>query len=381
MIKKIFVILIIIGNIFLSSGCWNYEEVDSESLVAGIAFDKAEDGEKYHLTAEIVIMEMGNGSSKMISKLVEIDGFTIQDAINNMVAISSEKLFFSHCKVLIISSDLAKEGIVPLIDIVLRENELRINTDVIIADGCLAKDILAQESVAAPIKSYEIDKMLDANKKVLSKSLKAEAYQIINVLGSEGIELVVPVVRITEISDYTTYQLSGLAVFDRDELIGFIDGDEAQYFLFITNNINAGVIPTQINGLYVSNEIYGNKTKLKQDFVNNELVMNIETKTVTSIVELGTKINYIEKPRLDELINKTEKDLEENMSKLIKKVQSEYNSDIFGFGKAIYEQNPTLWKKLKPHWKEQFKELNIGVKSEIVIRDSAVASKPIRIED
>jgi spore germination protein KC len=52
---------------------------------------------------------------------------------------------------------------------------------------------------------------------------------------------------------------------------------------------------------------------------------------------------------------------------VVKKVQGEFGSDIFGFGNMIYRKDPKLWKKLREDWSETFSGLSVEVSSKIEI--------------
>ena len=107
MIKKI------IGSVLFLSvlcgllcGCFDYSDIESELIVAGMAFDiaESENGEKLYLvTAEVVTLASqseGTGSGSH-SALDQNADKTPLAAIRGMMACSSKKLFFGHCKLIV----------------------------------------------------------------------------------------------------------------------------------------------------------------------------------------------------------------------------------------------------------------------------------------
>ena len=52
----------------------------------------------------------------------------------------------------------------------------------------------------------------------------------------------------------------------------------------------------------------------------------------------------------------------------IKKVQEDYQSDIFGFGEVIHRANPKAWKQLESNWDQEFSTLEVSVKVDAKIR-------------
>ena len=57
---------------------------------------------------------------------------------------------------------------------------------------------------------------------------------------------------------------------------------------------------------------------------------------------------------------------------LIKKVQSEYDADIFGFASKLWENQPQTYHAVINNWDEIFKGLQVHVRSRIVIENSAL---------
>ncbi len=63
------------------------------------------------------------------------------------------------------------------------------------------------------------------------------------------------------------------------------------------------------------------------------------------------------------------------MEALIKKVQSEYGADIFGFGVKLHEDKAEEWNKVENNWEEVFKDLKVNIKTNVNIKGSALLSK------
>ncbi len=149
--------------VFLS-GCWNYRELNTMTIVAGIAIDRVADNKGYHLTFEVLDIAEASGekSTSVSSLLIETDGLTIFDACRNALQRSDSKLYFGACKTVIISEDLAREGITPLLDWFRRDAEARSTMDVYISSEETAADILKHKAITNNIVSYSIGMMNSA---------------------------------------------------------------------------------------------------------------------------------------------------------------------------------------------------------------------------
>ena len=67
------------------------------------------------------------------------------------------------------------------------------------------------------------------------------------------------------------------------------------------------------------------------------------------------------------------------MSKVVKKVQSKYKADIFGFGNLIYKNDPKTWEKLEKEWNTKyFPNLNVKIKTNLKISATGSLVKTIK---
>jgi len=378
MIKKLFLVLIIIFNIFILTGCWNVEEIEKMEIVSGIAIDKGKNGVKYNLAAELISSDK---EAKVPSKVVESSANTLFESTRKMISTSSRKLYYGHCKSVIISEELAREGIAPVIDILMRFFSSRISLDLIIAKDVNAKEVLKQDPVRKLPNGFEIETLIKNNEKSLSYSKKAELYTVVNDLGTAGMCTTIPAIKVEKGKSKSKYKLDGLAVFSKDELVGFIDADKTKYYLFITDLIKGGTLSIKVDdkkNSYVAVQIIKNKTDMEYSIKDNKLSFNIHTETEVNISEMATDNKFSKDPQRKKLKSMLENKLEKNMKDLIAEVQNNFGCDIFGFGNKIHNTNPDLWKHYKKDWNETFETLDVNVKSEIKIINEGITNQEIK---
>jgi spore germination protein KC len=369
-------------NMFFISGCSNYKEIEELAIVAGTAIDKEDD--KYLVSAEIVKVT-GGTEAKVIPTIVTGKGDTLFDAIRNIIKVSGKPLYWAHSEILIISQEIAREEIVKAIDLFTRDPETRMSTYLLISKKKTAKEILEHKSIVTDIRSTEIERML-RSQKLLSKAPVVSVYQFVDSLADNTRSPVLPVVSITDTAKKESTELFGTAVFKRDKLVGFLNGEDSKYFLFAVNKVRGGSLIHSENldgsNEKVSFEIFDDNTytKIKPVYSNGKLIMKLDVFVTVSIAELEGVKNYLYEPERSNLKAHTEKSLEDNMKRLIKKVQNEYNSDIFEFGRIIKDEMPDVWRKTEKDWeKNLYKDLDVEVKAEINIKNSALRLKPIQI--
>lgn len=378
MIKRLFCALLMLNVLgIFCTGCWNYREINNMSIVAGAAIDKTSDG-KYKLSIEIIDLKAAVGVEAQVhSKKLECYGASIVDAVRNAISFNANKLYWGHTEILIISKDVAKEGIVQILDVFSRDPEFRLSIDILVSKEDTAEEILDSQSITTEVRSYELNKMLDLEKE-LEKAPKVEIYEFINSLGESGISSVMPVVGLMKNSGQETSQLSGTAVFNKDKLRYMFDQEDTKYFLFVMNKIKGGLLV--VNDSDITLKIIRNKTKLKPVYTNGKLHFEINIKTKTSMSEIDfTKFRNMKD--IDKIQIEAQKILKSRVENVIKAVQNEYGIDIFGFGRSVRQDIPELWKKINPDWDTIFKSVPVNVNVDVKISNSGLLSKKIMIGD
>lgn len=384
-LKVIVIFLLTISTIF-TTGCWNYREVESLSIVAGVGIDKSE-RQKYHLTFDLVDMtgggtSSGSESANPATTTIETDGRTIFEAIRNATKECGKRLYFSDCKVIVISSELAKEGISPIVDFFSRDAEIRRNIRIFVAKEQTAKELFKTKPVANTIVGYEIETMIEANQKYLSKNVPRRLFEVNNIIKSDGISLTVPIVKRSAANPETT-QIGGTAIFKKDKLVGYVDNDEAQYIYIIKDEAKAGplVLDKKINGNSITLELYSSKTWIKPVISNGEIKMEINVTAKAALAENETNKDYCSEDGIAKVQKLGEETIKNHCSRVIKTVQEQYGSDIFGFGLLVKYRYKSAWDELKANWDEKFKTVKYDINAKINITNSATLKSKTKVGD
>jgi len=363
------------------TGCWNYREIDQLYMVSGFAVDKSPDG-RYLITAETVDIKSGDKEATFASKTFSAEGATILDAIRNIVIISGRKLYFSHAKVAVISQDVAIEGIIQILDLIIRDTEPRLELNVMISKEKTAKELFITKNESTKIQGLEIDKMVKSQIS-LSKAPTTKVYELINSLSTENESAVLPAVGFDMNAGIKDIALSGAALIKKDKFVGFLDKEDTKHILFVKNQVKKGVLPeiesNEASHSSISLEIFESKTKITPVYSSGKTSINVNIKTNAIVDEHGPVKSYIDKESISILKREAEKALEKNIKDTIHKVQEQYEVDIFGFGNEIKRKMPALWKSIAQDWDNLFKDLDVDVKASIDIRGSGQISRPIKI--
>ncbi len=366
----------------LLTGCWNYREIESVSIVAGAAIDKEND--EYRITLETIDIQAGK-EANLKSEIFEAKGKTVFDAIRNVIQISGRRLYWAHSKIVIISQEIAEEDIWKPLDFFLRDGEPRINTNVIISKEKTAKAIYETEKSMETIKSLEIYEGI-TNQTSLLKAPNIELYNFVNDLAAKGKSAIFPVIGVVTNNNKKKFQISGTAVFKKNKLVGFLDDEETKLLHYILDRAKGGLlvgkeISKKDEGIALEVFEYGTTTKIKPEPKDDELSMKMDVYITAAIAENGERKALITQEEINRFRKEVEEAIEENIKALIEKVQVEYGSDIFGFGSAVKADIPKTWKSVENEWDEIFRLLDVKVKVHLKIANKAKVSQPIKIGD
>lgn len=364
---KCFLVLLLSVNMIFLSGCWNYRDLENLSIVAGMAIDQGKEGYKYHVTFEL----LDAAQEKADAKMLETDGDTLFDCARNAIRKSKKKLFFSHCRVAVISNQVAAAGITPLLDFLIRDNEPRTNLDLIISKEKTAGEILEQEPVTDHLVSVEISEQLHQNISSLGEAPTVSLYQANNILAENASSLILPTIKVSDDKIKST-ELDGCGIFKKDKLIGYLNPNETRYVLFVKNELKGGLLQTspQNDKNFITVEITQNRTKVQTEVKGKDVSAQIEIQMVGALGANETSKDYTTLNGIEQAQKSAEREISYGVNQVIKKVQQEYGSDIFGFGSKIHQDNPKDWEKIKDNWEDTFRKLKYTITTKVTLENT-----------
>ncbi|WP_160647684.1 Ger(x)C family spore germination protein [Chengkuizengella marina] len=381
-----FIMLLLITSL---TGCWSRKEIPELGIVLGMGIDKT-DEDNFLVSYQVVdpgenTPRQSSGNRTPVS-LFQARADNLFEAAWRATMTIPRKLYFSHIRILIISEELAKEGIKNVIDFMSRDHEMRPDFFVMIAKGHRAEDIL---KVLTPLEKIPANNMFDSLR--MSEQNWAPTYglhldKLINEIVTDGNEAALSGIRIDgeleiaerrlnveEINSPGKLVIEGISVFKGDKLIGWFNEVESKGFNYIIDNVTytAGQIECPNgNGDKIAIEISSAKTKVDVKLQNEKPFFELEVDMIGNIGEVACKIDLTK----TENINAVEKLVGEKVKTLmettIKKAQQEYNSDVFAFGDTVYRTHPKAWKELSGNWDKEFPNLEVSIRTNVTLRST-----------
>lgn len=377
------------------TGCWNKIELSELAFVMGIGIDKSEDGKGYEVSFQVVIP--GNVTTGMTGGGAQGLPFTvISTTAENLVEAGrksskrvSRRLYYAHTSLVVISDEVAKEGIDTLFDAMERDPEFRTTTKVVIAKDTSAKSIISTQTPLTKLPAEMVTQTLKITERLLGENIVVNIDDIIMALVSNGKDPFISGFRIIgnssegeKMSNIETSQspvrlmADGMALFSGDKLVGWMTGDMAKGAQRIQDKMKATVEYVEWSGETnaIGMEILRSKTKVSASVKNGKPKILIKIEQEGNIGETKVPVDLTNPKVIQKLEKAYRKRIKTEVMDSVKEAQ-ELNSDIFGFGEAIHKSNPKYWKKVKSDWNTQFADLQVEVKVDTYIRRTGDRSK------
>lgn len=378
--KKIVLACLIFAGLALFSGCWNYREVEKLDVVAGFAVDKGTGENKYRLTIDVVDISPKDSQSK--SKMIECEGKTMFDAMRNASMREATMLLWSHAQIVIVSQEVAREDISPVLKLMIADSQPRPTMKVLVSCEKTAREIFLAKTTGNFVISYDINKALDYSSDLTGTVLSTNhLYQTFNILSAEGESLVLPVVRNVINDKEKVTELYGVACFQGSKLIGFLEPEDTRFYLFATDGMNHGILNERTTGpgYDVTLKIMQSQTKVTPVYQDGKITMKIKIKMDVNLDEVDVSRDFSNKEGREKLQSIAQQSLQEHVTAIVAKVQREFGTDIFGFGEEVRRKYPKQWRTLRSEWDKHFLDVSVEVTAKVTIVHNSLASNVLHV--
>lgn len=387
--KKIIFSLVVL---FCLTGCWNYKELNEYSIVTGIAIDKNDEGYKVStLISNVPKGNSGSDSSSSNSEIVvyEGKGKSISQALKDIGLISPKELYLNSFYVLVISEDVARDGIDGALDFFLKYSSSRNNFNVIITKDCSAKDTLKIMTSITNYPSQSIADNLKTTTKLQGAIKTVNFDDLVSTIIREGIEPTISTITIVgdlskgftkenlESSEPKAYiKLDNLAIFKGDKLIDFATHEESIGINILNNQVNEMYFYIDYNDGFAIFDTIKFKSKIETKVVDNKPVVNINLSGEARIIETSDNINLKDNKVLEELKKKANEKIMDFVNQAIG-VSIRNKSDILGIGRYFYQNHYNYYSKVKNNFEEILDDIKFNINSNLILNNKVSAKNSL----
>ena len=352
--KKVFIIVLTLFILLLSSGCYNYKEINEMAIVSSIGIDKDDKNDKYIVSAQIMNSKESEDSEDSQIIVYTKEGDTIHEALRNITLESPRKLYGNHLSKIVLSEEVAKEGIDNVLDTFNRLSEVRNEFIITVVKDNKASDVLKVLTSTETIPAEYVKLSLKIADETSGLTYTTKLDEFISLYLKKGIDPVVPVLKIdkkskkgTTIDNITTTDpmskivIENLAVTNKGKLETYLKSEEVIGYNFLRNQIQKMIIPVKCDDKnnYASIAVLKNKTKSNTSKKENKYIVNFDINSEAIITEYNCESNL----KNEKVIEKLEKDTEKKINRYIKKSldkQKETKGKFLGLERLIYLDYP-----------------------------------------
>ncbi|PYG88532.1 spore germination protein KC [Ruminiclostridium sufflavum DSM 19573] len=384
----------------LLSGCYDINEIEDLAYVIAIGIDKA-DEKNFTLTFQTAVPKSiagGEGES------IDIRTFRTDNFLSGLKKASEyldRRINLSHTKIIVVSEEIAKEGIMAFLNGLQQNIELRPNVNIIVASEGAQKYIesIQPKLSSSPAKHYALlFKSYETDFLVKDTQLEDYLYRAKNHV-TQPVAIYTSIDKsIGDTSEASEKEdkkseedskkaggeekdkskekeeamaIKGLAVFQMDKMVGTLNRDEAMLFSLLTSteNRNMEIIDPLDNRFKVLGNITKSRSSSTKAIVKDgkpqidiTLKLNVDVKAVQS------DNDYDEPEKAAKLEAAYEQYLHKGIMALLNKTTKELKSDIFGFSQQAKRSFKTIGEWEKANWQEIFPKSEYNLKIKVDIR-------------
>lgn len=407
-INKLVILMVVQFIILLcATGCWGIKETDQLGYILSTGIDIAEE-DLIEVTFKIAVPQSEKGvGGEESTELVSIKAASIFGALHLADAFVSRDLTFIHNRVLVVSQDIAKNGINKYFAPLMRNRDIRRNTFLFVTKGKAREFLEKNKAYLEKYPSRQFELLMETGKitGLTPYTNLLNFYTDIKSPGKEPIAVLVALndgkakqkltgnemEAILQEMSYTAGQLPrkggnkidmiGTAVFKKDKLVGFLDGTETRYCQMVTGDFLHGFFafpdPEKEDAVLVLEFKKGRSPDIKVNQKGYIPVVNIDIILEAEIMSIESGIPYEKGKKEQMLEDYIARYVTKGVEDVIKKTQEEFKSDIFGLGDYT-RTNFLTWKQWEEfRWLDIYPEVEVKVNTKVEIRRTGHMSKTI----
>lgn len=378
MIKsKLICILLLISILFTFTGCSTSSGTDSYYFIVSLGIDKTDDGNlkiSVQIPSTSESSDSGGSSQSSSANIYSVEARTIDEGFTILDNYLNKRINLSHCSALVVSEEIAREGLKTFIYTLSNNTELRHSCELIVSSDS-AYNVLEKIANSGESFSSRLFDYLKTCSDCTGLTISTTFGDFFESLHNESIQ---PIAIYTVVSDETV-QTSGIALFRNEFMISHVDSIDTIAHSICINKLNGTIITLENpfdKDSYVDLDIELYKdTKVSVNIINNSPYITIDVHPKGSIRSSGSVFNYINNENIKKLENATDIYISNIIKDYVYRLTKEYNTDVIGFKSVCQSQYLTEDEFEKVHWDEIFQDSFFDVTVDTEINSSNLFNK------
>lgn len=391
-LTKILILVVIIMFISSFSASYNSLNLDNLAFAVAIGIDKSTSN-KFKVTFEFLAPSpSGESGSQTKPVLNSVECSSITNGINMMNAYLGKKVNLSHCKLIVFSEELAKEGISDEVYSLINEVQIRPSANIVISK-CntryyIENSVPSLESLVPryydifPNTSEYTGYTCNATIGDFFNALVCNSCSPYAILG--GINPTDSDSSQSQSSDDSSIKSNespitgnrltqniGLAVFKDDKLSGELNAIETICFSNIRKTVDTFLVSIpnpKKNDSKMDIYLTPNGThKIDVSFINGTPFIKVKLSFSGKIYSMSTDSQYLDNDILNSISSSCNSFLESQFSSYLYKTSNSFESDINGFGVYALSKFKTSSEFNDYDWLNNYKNSSFDIDISTVI--------------
>lgn len=387
---------------FIAGGCWDRREPESLVFPSILGIDVAED-ELFEVIALIPNPSAraggaagitGGGAFAVPFWVNSGRGHTPFEALKQLALTTSRQINLSHVDVILISENLARRGIGPVLQLYLRSPDIRLIAEVAVVEGDL-RNLLESEIPLEPTPALGLLAMLEFTRQERSQIPRGDFLEKAKLMTFPGFDPVF--VRFTVLKATATetstdsgsaqgqsqsqvpkpvVKIHGAAAFDDDRMVGWFEDRESVGVNWLLGGISRTIVSVDSpRGGVITLELKQSGVKVTPVVSGNSISMEVKVGALARVQDAAAHghsehiVFDSEDPELVKSVTDRVAQAVRNDIELALKKARELEVDPFGFGNTIYRKKPQFWNEVvQGRWIEMFKTVEVNLEIEVFLR-------------
>jgi len=376
------VLIIVFLSALMMTGCWDYQGLGEQTVVAGIAVDAGDEGEGYKLTFEIVDLN-GAQDGQFGSILLTTTGETLAEAVYDAYARLHGHVYLGVTDVVIVGRQVAEQvGIRPLVDYLMRDRDARNSLRIAIAGTDTAAELFrpvaeegdeggTQDEEPRLLLSKALGESLSPRRQGARRATNALAvYEIHHVLHHGTSDVALPIVGASDTEDIP-FQLDGLALFTDDRMTGALPEADMPVYLLATAGVRDRVFPVEVDGQRAVLAARHSRVRTDFDLDGGVLRFGLDIRVTADAQQLPDGWGEMTQPQIRRLELMAEEAFSAQVEALAERLRAE-GHDVFGLAETVRSREPGLWEQIAEDWRAWLAASELDARIEVRVREAGM---------
>lgn len=395
--KRALLILLCCTGLLFLSGCLSPIQLSDRALVQAIGVDY-QDG-NYRLTFQIYTATGGGGqtavdASQQNVTVLQGEGKTIGDAVQNASIRQGNEMYFGHNQVLLFGESVLSHGIEDTVAYFQNHYEFRYNVRVTATEGN-ADEILQANINEGILPADTINDMLEHHAKS-GRGMKTTFFEMVRDYVNKEKSAVMPLLKLEKAEEESSsgesgsesgssseesaaiqdrLAISGAAVIRQDKLAGSFDERGLQGLQLLRNEVDQTTLTLSIDGEDYSLDLTHPHCTIRPRMEGDRVVFLIEMKTKAAWQDLlASQLDRIGEEEYLALEGRLEEEIKTLCLETLEESTSAFHADVLSLSNILWQNHASEFLSRRENWENSLEDFIFDVRVDVTLDRHAAGS-------